>query len=339
MPVRDDNLMDRFDRRGRHSRARDALVVVAVTALLLVAVEGSAIRTAGEQSKPGVQRDVLVAVGGPAGWVADRLPLHSAASRLTSGLSPDMKLADVGGFDSPVQATSAGQLPQVTASAFDPAAIGAPPPPRRALKTLLVSGDSLSTPLDIELARRLTGRGVRVIREPHLGTGISKVDLVDWGKLSVAQTNADHPDAVVMFIGANEGFPMRGAAGRAVSCCGAEWAAIYANRVRQMMNTYRRNGRARVYWVTIPTPRDAARQRIERVVNEAIAVAAEPWRDAVRIIDTVATFTPGERYRDAMAISGRRTIVRESDGIHLNRAGAALLAQRVLDAVNKDYRY
>jgi hypothetical protein len=332
--------MDRFDRSvGRHSRARDALVMVAVAAFVLVLVEGSAIRKAGQEARPGIQRDVLVAVGAPAGWLADRLPLHSAASRLTSGLSPDMKLADVGGFDSATQATAGGQVPQVTASAFDPAAIGAAPPPKRSLKTVLVSGDSLATPLDIEIARRLAGRGVHVIREPHLGTGISKVDLVDWGKLAVAQTNADHPDAVVMFIGANEGFPMPGPGGRTVQCCGAEWAAIYANRTRQMMNTYRRNGQARVYWVTIPTPRDAARQRIERVVNQAIVVAAEPWRDAVRIIDTVATFTPGERYRDAMPISGRPTIVRESDGIHLNRAGAALLSQRVLDAVNADFRY
>ena len=54
-----------------------------------------------------------------------------------------------------------------------------------ALETLLVTGDSLSTPLDQELARRLAGRGgVEVVRDPHLGTGISQRPLVDWGQLS-----------------------------------------------------------------------------------------------------------------------------------------------------------
>ena len=37
-------------------------------------------------------------------------------------------------------------------------------------------------------------------------------------------------------------------------------------------------------------------------------------------------FTPGDRYRDAMEIDGRRQIVRETDGVHLNADGAALAA-------------
>ena len=67
-----------------------------------------------------------------------------------------------------------------------------PPVPTHASSrshTLLVTGDSLSTPLDIELARKLAdqGAGVQVIRDPHLGTGISNTGLVDWGKLSSTQ--------------------------------------------------------------------------------------------------------------------------------------------------------
>ena len=101
----------------------------------------------------------------------------------------------------------------VTRDAFDSTMLGAPPPPRRALHTLLVTGDSLSTPLDLQMARGLAPAGVRVLREPHLGTGISKTDLVDWGRLSTSQVHADRPDAVVVFIGANEGFPMPGPIG------------------------------------------------------------------------------------------------------------------------------
>jgi hypothetical protein len=43
--------------------------------------------------------------------------------------------------------------------------------------------------------------------------------------------------------------------------------------------------------------------------------------------------TPTDAYRDAMPIGGRKTIVREADGIHLNEAGAHLLAQIVLREV------
>ncbi len=124
--------------------------------------------------------------------------------------------------------------------------------------------------------------------------------LVDWGKLSVHQVRQWHPNAVVVFIGANDGYSMPGPGGKQVNCCGAEWAAIYASRVRQMMNTYRQDGAARVYWLTLPTPRDSLRAKISLVVNAAIEVAAEPWRDQVTIIDTVPVFTPGDKYRDSM---------------------------------------
>ena len=72
-----------------------------------------------------------------------------------------------------------------------------------------------------------------------------------------------------------------------------------------MMNTYRRGGRARVYWLTLPAPRDEDRQEIARAVNAAIEVAAQPYRAQVRVLDMDELFTPGGRYRDAMEVDGR----------------------------------
>ncbi len=112
---------------------------------------------------------------------------------------------------------------------------------------------------------------MKVIRDPHIGTGISKSIMLDWGKESVAQVKKDNPDAMVVFIGANEGFDDEGPGREDVQCCGIDYAAIYASRVRQMMNTYRQAGAARVYWLTLPSPRDPDRQKIARTVNAAIA--------------------------------------------------------------------
>ena len=73
------------------------------------------------------------------------------------------------------------------------------------------------------------------------------------------------------------------------------------------------------------------------MVNAAIEVAAQPFRAQVRVLDMEELFTPGGRYRDAMTIDGRRRIVREGDGIHLNGAGAGLAADAVLEAVRSDF--
>jgi lysophospholipase L1-like esterase len=334
----DDNLMERFDRAGtRRFRARDGLIAVGIGVIILVLAAGPSIRKAGEEMRSGIGRDAVLAVGKPAGWIADQLPVRHAAHTLTAWLSPDTNLNGPGGFTTQQVSAEVSGIPPVTPDAFDPTSIGAPAPQRRPLDTLLVTGDSMAQPLDQDLAQTLAPEGVHVIRDPHIGTGISSTVLLDWGKLAVHQVKQDHPDAVVVFIGANDGFSMPGANGKQVACCGPAWAAIYAGRVRQMMNTYRQDGVARVYWLTLPTPRDSARAKIALVVNAAIEVAAEPWRDQIRVVDTVPVFTPGNRYRDSMNVNGQPTIVRESDGIHLNDAGSSLAEKLVLSAVDRDF--
>ena len=337
---RDDSEMSRFERHGQHVySARDAVGAVALVALLLVLFAGGSIRDATAQIDPGIGRDIVDAVGGPTEWVADRLPLDEAQHELTGGLSPDTELVGGAGFDEgTVSSSGAGsRVPPVTPDAFDPAAIGAPPPPKEELGTLLVTGDSLATPLDTELARRLAPDGVEVVRDPHLGTGISSSAVVDWGDLSATQVASDQPDAVVVFIGANEGYALPAPGGGTIECCGPGYAAAYANRVRQVMDTYRRDGAAKVYWLTVMTPRDDEQARVVGLVNEAVKVAAQPWAGQVRIVDTVPVFTPGDRYTDAIDVDGRETIVRESDGIHLNAEGSSIAADLVLDRIDQDF--
>jgi lysophospholipase L1-like esterase len=338
--ARDDGSMGRFESGGvRRFSARDAVVAVLVCMLLLLLFAGGSVRRAGAEMKAGVAKTIVTTVGKPAGWVSDQLPFAEVRGDLTSWLSPDDDLGSSGGSGFVSVSTGGGAssgVPPVTPEAFDPASVGAAPPARKPLGKLLVTGDSLSQPLDQELARRLAG-SVKVVRDPHLGTAISQSSIVDWAKLSTSQVKKESPDAVVVFIGANEGYPMKGPDGRQVKCCGVDYAALYASRVRQMMNTYRRAGAARVYWLTLPTPRDPARQKIARTVNAAISVAAQPWRSQVRVFDTVAIFTPGARYRDAMDVDGEEKIVRESDGIHLNATGSGLLADKLLPVIDKDF--
>ena len=347
-PQNDPRQRSRFilDREsGRMMRARDALMCVFVAVILLLLIEGASIRNSGKKMDSGIQRTVVLAVGHPAGWLADQLPLAAAADKLTAALSPDDDLSGgPGGFNSapvgggPVQVTGDGAAAApITTDSFDPSELGVKPKPLPSLKNLLVTGDSLAQPLDVQLARNLADDGVVTTRDVHLGTGISKSDLVDWGLLSAKQVEDKKPEAVLMFMGANEGFPFPAAGGGREACCGPAWAVTYARRARSMMDTYRRDGDARVYWLTLPMPREPARQQIARAVNAAIKVAAQPYRSQVRVLDMADVFTPGGRYRAAMTVAGRETLVRESDGIHLNEAGARVALDIVLARLREDF--
>ncbi len=318
--------------RTRRRGAREAFVVVAVAAVVLVLAQGPSIKRTGQRLDPGPIRSVVLAVGRPAAALANQLPFADAAHDLTAGLSPD---GDLTNAENGFAATKDVQgVAPVTPDAFGPTDFGPAKAPDRGLRTLLVTGDSLSQPMDSVLARRLAGgQATQVIRDPHIGTGISKTDLLDWGQLSVRQTNQDKPDAVVVFIGANEGFPIDD-----IQCCSAKYAAAYATRARTMMNTYRREGTGRVYWLTLPLPRDKERQQVARLVNAAVRAAASAYRSQVRVLDMTNLFTPGGKYRDDMEVDGKETLVREADGIHLNEDGSELAASAVQRALAADFK-
>lgn len=338
-PHRDDSEMSRFERNGQLVfRARDAVVAILICVGILLVAGGGAIDSAAEREERGLTRDVLVALGGPAGNLADSTPVADAVGDLTSGLSPDSELGE-GGFDSADAAARGADAGVIGPAAFDSTELGLPAPPKRELETLLVTGDSLSTPLDIELSRKLGDTGVEVIRDPYLATGISREDLVDWGEIATAQVAEHEPDAVVVFIGANEGYPMTGPDGKTLDCCEIEWTVEYANRVRQLMETWRRDGAAKIYWVLVPRQRDEARLQIQTVVNAGIEAAAAPWRADVRIQPTDPTFTLDGSYTDAIEVDGDEQIVRESDGIHLNELGSEILADQVLELLGADWDY
>lgn len=335
----DDSLMERFDEEKlRRFSARDAVISTVLIALLLLVFSGGSVRQAGEEMDPGTYRDIVLAIGEPAGWVADQLPLAEIGHSLTGWLSPDTELVGATfeeGAAGGAGAAGGGPSP-VTSEWFEADALGEPQP-KKELETLLVTGDSLSTPLDIELGQSLAPDGVNVVRDPHLATGISRDDLVDWAQLSATQVADDEPDAVVIFIGANEGLPMPGPDGEDVSCCGPEWAAIWANRARALMQNYAQKGTAKVYWLTVPTARDPDRAPITDAVNAAVYAGAAPIRSAVRVLDMGAIFTPDDRFRNAIDVDGRETIVREPDGIHLNDTGSAIAAAEVEAALARDF--
>ena len=200
---------------------------------------------------------------------------------------------------------------------------------RRAPLRLLATGDSMIQIIDSLLAQKLEpGRRGRVTSDARISTGISKPFMLDWVRHARVEAGRVRPQATVMFIGANDGFPIGDAA-----CCGEPWVAAYASRVKAMMRDYRRGGAGRVYWLTIPAPRDAKRKPIYHAVNDAIKRAARSFpSDEVSVIDLVPTFTPGWAFRPA--INGRT--VRQADGIHLNVAGAKIAAQLILRRVRAD---
>jgi hypothetical protein len=194
---------------------------------------------------------------------------------------------------------------------------------------LLATGDSMIQVVDSFLRDRLPHR--RVISEAHISTGISHSFGLNWVRHADAQARGIHPDVTVVWIGPNEGFPIAGA-----RCCGAAWVKRYAARARAMMRSYRRDGRAFVYWATLPIPRSGALARVLRAVNRAIVRAARGAGSGVHVIDMRKVFTPHNHFQQTACYRGRCFSARQPDGVHLSTTGARVAADIIARRLRAD---
>ncbi len=190
---------------------------------------------------------------------------------------------------------------------------------------LLTTGDSTIEGIDSVLGDGL-GTAASVTSQSFPGTGLSGRGIQEWRRFSRAQVQGLRPRVTVVSIGANEGFPVTvGPSAAPVACCGDAWIVGMAQRQRELMLTYVRQGAGRVAWLTLPVPRREDRARITAAVNRALVLAAHGL-PAVRIVDLGAVFTPAGAFRESILHGGQPVRVRADDGIHLTAAGSAIAA-------------
>jgi hypothetical protein len=202
---------------------------------------------------------------------------------------------------------------------------------------VLATGDSMIQIVDSFLAKELRPKRFRVRSDAHVGTGISKPFLFDWVKHAHQLAHSYRPQATVVFLGANEGFPLRWR-GKRRNCCSRAWRMAYSARAQAMMHSLERGGAARVYWLTLPAARPHVWNHIYRAVNLALRSAAkrEGEREGVRLLDMGALFTPSGHFQQTIERGGHRVSVRQRDGIHLNVAGARIAARYVVRQMHHD---
>ncbi len=202
---------------------------------------------------------------------------------------------------------------------------------------LLAAGDSEMQEVDDFLGTDLRSDRVHVTEDARISTGLTNSFFFDWPAHARRQAASLQPDVTVMFMGGNEGFPIRDPQGTLVGCCSGAWSAGYALRVEEMMRTYLRGQAGRVYWFLLPTPRQRNFQSVFDGVNAGIRMAAARFPGRVGLIDANAFFTPGNRYRDYMVYRGHGLVIHESDGVHLSDAANPIAASLVAARLRADH--
>jgi hypothetical protein len=198
------------------------------------------------------------------------------------------------------------------------------------LRTFL-GGDSMAIELANSVETAVADRSeIALTTNARVSSGLTRPDFYDWPAYFADELLPTEPEVAVVIFGANDSQGMV-IDGDAYQPSTPEWQEEYRRRVGFVMDQLRGEGRL-VVWVGQPHMRDDGFDERMGVLNDIYAEEAEgrPW---VRFLDSRPVLSPdGEGYQ----VESGGTTLRQTDGIHLSRAGADALAAAVLDLVGEE---
>jgi len=200
----------------------------------------------------------------------------------------------------------------------------------------LIMGDSVMKTVSVSLERDLAkSTELRPVSCTSIGSGLCRLDLLDWHAKIKTLAETEKPSAAVILIGANDNQPIQTEQG--ILPLGSDkWQAEYARRVGKCMDNMIQGGIKNIIWVALPDMREPDRQEHVLIVNSILEKEAAS-RPAVVILNTQKIFSrePGKFTMYIVEPDGKLLYVRVQDGVHFNRDGANRLAAIILKTLDE----
>jgi hypothetical protein len=236
----------------------------------------------------------------------------------------------------PVKSASA---PEVTA-----ARQCAAPAQRQLLSTLekgrpvriAVFGDSYGDGIWLGLQRQLPKAGYEVLKYSEVSTGFTRYKRLNLESRASERLGAEPLDIAVISFGANDAQGIITGKGEYAPLMSPKWQAQIGVRLDRFVGLLRQH-HAMVYWVGLPRMREAGFDADVGAINDFYATQMAKLE--VPFIDTrpLASDAKGQyaAYLDDPK-TGKRTLVREGDGIHMSMTGYLWITRGLSERI-RDY--
>jgi len=343
------------DLRQRTADARAAVIAVLICLLLATLLTSGKLVDIAERQELGPTRDRQLAVAEAVDRVANFLSLNrpydliqdirgvgeDAAARIDTidEVVADLDLEPVSSVPAAVDAPperAGGSTPSTTTTTE------APVQPLRTVTddtplTVFVGGDSQAE----FLAQAITtesGLALRVESEPEISTSLARPDYFNW-PARLREVDAElMPEAVVLFLGANDYQDMADADGNRLVQGSPEWRDEWARRLGITFDLLARDGR-HVFWVTQPPMRDGRLDEGIELIND-LAAPVIAARDFVTAIEIWEMFGGASGFSErVVGPDGVETRARIDDGVHLTRGAASWVADLVFAEMNEVWEF
>ena len=227
---------------------------------------------------------------------------------------------------------ASAQISDENASA-DAATIEQSPDDKIVLKqgdSVLITGDSMMQYIGMIASQNYPKLGLKVLDLSKQSTGLLYKKSHNWAQV-IKDTLAKNKDIklLVMLIGANDPWG-RSINGRFYEINSSEWREFYARRVDEIYKIAK-DSNVKVLWLSLPCMQKTDYAKKIELLNKIYKSVSEQNRQI--FINTSEYLCQNDEYKTHIDIAGKRSKIRQDDGIHISKIGSQILAGEILKRI------
>ena len=196
--------------------------------------------------------------------------------------------------------------------------------------SVLITGDSMMQYIGMIASQNYPKLGLKVLDLSKQSTGLLYKKSHNWAQV-IKDTLAQNKDIklLVMLIGANDPWG-RSINGKFYELNSSEWREFYARRVDEIYKIAKASN-VKVLWLSLPCMQKTDYAKKIELLNEIYKSVSE--QNGQIFINTSEYLCQNDNFLTHLNINGKRSKIRQDDGIHISKIGSQILADEILKRI------
>lgn len=196
--------------------------------------------------------------------------------------------------------------------------------------SVLITGDSMMQYIGMIASHNYPKLGLKVLDLSKQSTGLLYKKSHNWAQV-IKDTLAKNKDIklLVMLIGANDPWG-RSINGKFYELNSSEWREFYARRVDEIYKIAKASN-VKVLWLSLPCMQKTDYAKKIELLNEIYKSVNE--QNEQIFINTSEYLCQNDNFLTHLNIDGKRSKIRQDDGIHISKIGSQILADEILKRI------
>ena len=186
--------------------------------------------------------------------------------------------------------------------------------------SVLITGDSMMQYIGMIASQNYPKLGLKVLDLSKQSTGLLYKKSHNWAQVI---------KLLVMLIGANDPWG-RSINGKFYELNSSEWREFYARRVDEIYKIAKASD-VKVLWLSLPCMQKTDYAKKIELLNEIYKSVSE--QNGQIFINTSEYLCQNDNFLTHLNINGKRSKIRQDDGIHISKIGSQILADEILKRI------